>query len=136
MAGSHPSHPWIKLDDAPIYVLEYPTGAEKNYFDSLAAMYAAYLAWLNDKPKRHVTISDLRRLVSSARGRQMASDFYHATLPFEGTYVLARAYLTLDERNRHVITAVTWGTKTEIPKAFFDKKSDALAWARDILDAR
>jgi hypothetical protein len=135
MAGPHPSHPWIKLDDAPIYVLEYPTGNEKNYFHDLAAMYAAYLAWLKDQPRRHVTISDLRRLVSSARGRQMATDFYQATLAFERTYLLARGYLTLDERNRHVITAVTWGTNTDIPKGFFDNKPDALAWARKILDA-
>ena len=133
MPGVHPSHPWIKSDHAPIYVLEYPTGSEKNYFDDLAGMYGEFLAWLRHKPTRHVVISDLRRLNSTARGRAMATEFYQATRAFEGTYLLGRGYLTLDERNRHVITAVTWGSPSEIAKAFFDNKQDALLWADKVL---
>ena len=135
MPGLHPSHPWIKVDKAPIYILEYPTGHEKNYFDDLASMYAEFLAWLNDKPTRHVTIADLRRLNSTARGRQMATEFYAATKAFEGTHLLGRGYLTLDERNRHVITAVTWGTKMEIPKMFFASEAPAIAWAQTLFEA-
>lgn len=134
MIPLHPSHPWIKIEDAAgIYVLEYPVGNEKNYFEDLAGMYAAYLSWLRGTPQPHVTISDLRRLVSTARGRQMASEFYQQTLTFEGTFLLGRVYLTLEERNRHVITAVTWGTPTQVPKAFFDNDRDAIAWAQRIL---
>ena len=133
MLGLHPSHPWIDIDHAPIYVLEYPIGNEKGYFDDLAAMYAEFLAWLRDKPTRHVLISDLRRLNSTARGRQMATEFYEATRSFEGTHLLGRGYLTLSERNRAVITAVTWGSSSEIPKAFFEDISEALAWAHEQL---
>ena len=133
MPGLHPSHPWIKIDRAPVYILEYPTGLEKNYFDDLASMYATFLAWLNDTPTRCVTIADLRRLSSTARGRQMATEFYAATKAFEGTYLLGRGYLTLDERNRAVITAVTWGTTSEIPKAFFATEEPAIAWAQALI---
>lgn len=133
MSGPHPSHPWIKLDHAPVYILEYPTGSEKNYFEDLAGMYAAFLDWLRDTETRHVTIADLRRLTSTARGRQMATDFYLATKPYEGTKLLGRGYLTLDERNRHVITAVTWGTTMEVPKAFFAGEIEAVQWARSLL---
>jgi hypothetical protein len=134
MLAGHPSHPWIKLDHAPVYVLEYPTGLEKDYFENLAAMYATILAWLNHEPTRHVTIADLRRLNSTARGRQMATEFYAATRAFEGTHLLGRGYLTLDARNRHVITAVTWGTTMKVPQAFFDSEGPAVEWARALLD--
>jgi hypothetical protein len=135
MAGLHPSHPWIILDHVPIYVLEYPVGGAGTYFDELAAMYAEFLGWLKRKPTKHVLISDLRKLNSTARGRQMATEFYLATKAYEGSYLLGRGYLTLDERNRHVITAVTWGSSSEIPKAFFDNTPAALAWARSLLVA-
>jgi hypothetical protein len=133
MAGLHPSHPWIKLDHAPVYVVEYPVGSERAYFDDLAAMYSEFLSWLRHAPTRHVIVADLRKLNSTARGRQMATDFYQETKPFEGRYLLGRGYLTVNDRSRHVITAVAWGSSSEIPKVFFDNKPDALAWARGLL---
>jgi hypothetical protein len=135
MAGIHPSHPWINLDHAPVYVLEYPVGDAKTYFDDLAAMYAELLDWLRHKPTPHVNVSDLRKLKSTARGRQMATDFYEETTAFEGRYLRGRGYITLDDRNRHVITAVTWGSPTAVPKAFFDNLPDAIAWGRQLLAA-
>jgi hypothetical protein len=134
MRGIHPSHPWIELDHAPIYVIEYPLGSEPNYFDELAALYAELLNWLKSTPIRHTTISDIRRLNSTARGRQLASEYYQLSKEFEGRYLLGRAYLTANERNRHVITAVMWGSSTEIPRAFFDNLPDALTWAQQLME--
>ena len=74
MPGPKPSHAWIKLEHVPVYVLEYPTGSEKNYFEDLTGMYAEYLSWLKNTPTHHVLISDLRKLVSTARGRSPRAD--------------------------------------------------------------
>jgi len=134
MRALHPVHPWISIEYAPVYLLEYPTGSEDGYFEQLAEMYAAMLSWLERTSVRHATVSDLRKLASTARGRQMASEYYQQTRRFEGTKLAARGYITADERNRHVITAVTWQAQGEpageIPKAFFSEKHSAIVWAR------
>ena len=136
MALDYPRHPWIKLDCAPVFLLGYPTGQEKGYFEDLGKMYAVLLAWLKSTPCRHVTIADLRRLKSTAKGRQMATDFYTQTVAFEGRYLLGCAYVTAGEQNRHAITAVSWGAGSGIPKVFFDNPQEAIVWAQARINER
>ena len=125
----HPEHKWIDTTSAPLYVLTYPEGkGETQYLKELQGMYDAIVYWLHNSPAVHATISDLRKLTSSARGRAMAADFYQKVAAFSPLYLACRAYIISDISQQTIMTAVYWQTPSDVPRKFFASIEDAKKW--------
>ncbi len=130
----HPEHPWIDTTSAPLYVLTYPEGSgQEGYLDELQAMYDAIVHWLHNTPAVHATISDLRVLQSSARGRAIAADYYKRVLDLSPLYLACRAYVIAKSSQQTIMTAVYWQTPSDVPREFFSSIEDAKAWCAQLV---
>jgi hypothetical protein len=132
----HPNHAWIKLDDAPVYVLTYPAYDEQ---DALAAaryaelhqqLYMKLAGWAAGRTRAFSFVVDLSEVRSTAMNRQRAIQFLERVRQRGNPHLVCRAFVTPNESVRGVMTAVFWQTPPDYPHRFFQSVADAKAWAR------
>lgn len=132
----HPVHPWVSLDDAPVYLLRYPSYDEQDPADAARytslhqALYTALASWTETRVRAYSFVVDLGHVRSTAMNRQRAIQYLERVRQRGNPHLVCRAFVTPNEAVKGVMTAVFWQTPPDYPHQFFASVGEAKGWAR------
>ena len=133
----HPVHPWLCLDDAPVYLLTYPSYEESDplaaarYQAEQQALYTLLAGWSAQRVDAYSFVIDLSHVRSTAMNRQRAIQYLERMRQRGNPNLVCRAFVTPNEAIRGVMTAVFWQAPPDYPHQFFERVADAKRWARE-----
>ena len=124
-----PVHPWIELDDAPVYLIRFPHSASDA---EVRAFCAARERWAETSVHRCAWIADLSQLrVVSSIQRKIFADHLKRFEPHDEKYNQGSAIVVPNALVRGVVTAVFWISPPKFPNKAFSDVDSAREWAKE-----
>lgn len=127
----HPSHPWIDIAEAPLYVMRFParaTDAEIREFcehrEAWARTANHRCAWVADLSGLDSVTATQRKIFAEHLKRFEAHDVAHN----QGSAIVVPNTLV-----RGIMTAVFWLSPPKFPNQAFASVGPAMQWARQKL---
>jgi hypothetical protein len=127
----HPSHPWIDIAEAPLYVMRFPAHAT----DAQIREFCEHReAWARTASHRCAWVADLSRLAGvSATQRKMFADHLKRFEAHDVAHNQGSAIVVPSAVLRGIMTAVFWLSPPKFPNQAFASIDAAMLWARQKL---
>lgn len=126
-----PVHPWIDLQEAPLYVMHFPVEASD---DQVRDFCAVRETWAKTATHRCAWVADLTDLARvPPTQRKLFADHLKRFETHDVQYNQGSAIVVPSAMLRGVMTAVFWMSPPKFPNRAFATRKEAIAWAQERL---